>query len=191
MGSRRRLTDAQWEELALLLPKLSSRGRPWRNLPWQYPSPSTCWRGLRLWEEQGLWLEIWRSFLAQLDSQEKLDWSESFLDGQGVPLGGRLDSASPAGVKLAEATLATISVPRAGPGRPKNRPQRVIADKAYDCENLRQRLKRRGIELICPHLPSLARSPRSRHPNLSRLLPPRLPLCDLEDLMKPALEPIS
>ena len=28
---------------------------------------------------------------------------------------------------------------------------RVIADKAYDSDPLRNRLRRRGIELICPH----------------------------------------
>jgi transposase len=28
---------------------------------------------------------------------------------------------------------------------------RVIADKAYDCDPLRKRLRRRGIERICPH----------------------------------------
>lgn len=38
-----------------------------------------------------------------------------------------------------------------GRGRPRSRPQRVIADKAYDSAALRKRLKRRGIELICPH----------------------------------------
>jgi len=28
---------------------------------------------------------------------------------------------------------------------------RVIADKAYDSDPLRERLRQRGIELICPH----------------------------------------
>ncbi len=42
-------------------------------------------------------------------------------------------------------------MPRAGPGRPRQKPTRVIADKAYDSDLLRARLKRRGIELIAPH----------------------------------------
>jgi len=54
-------------------------------------------------------------------------------------------------VTLAEATLATIAVPHKGPGRPRSRPERVIADRAYDSDPLRKRLKKRGIELICPH----------------------------------------
>jgi transposase len=35
--------------------------------------------------------------------------------------------------------------------RPRQKPLRVIADKAYDSDPLRKRLRRRGIELICPH----------------------------------------
>ena len=66
-------------------------------------------------------------------------------------MGVHLDAASPAEVNLLEPTLATIAVPRAGPGRPRQKPERVIADKAYDSDPLRARLKRRGIELIAPH----------------------------------------
>ena len=66
-------------------------------------------------------------------------------------MGFHLDAASPAEVNLLEPTLATIAVPRAGPGRPRQKPERVIAYKAYDSDPLRTRLKRRGIELIAPH----------------------------------------
>ena len=82
------------------------------------------------------------------------------VDGQGVPLGSHLTSASPAEVQLAEPTLAAVSVPRQGPGRPQKRPRRVIADKGYDSDALRWRLCQRGMLLIVPHrcnrkLPSL------------------------------------
>jgi transposase len=73
------------------------------------------------------------------------------VDGQGVPLGSQLTSASPAEVRLAESTLATVSVPRGGPGRPQKRPQRVIADRPYDSDPLRWRLLRRGMLLISPY----------------------------------------
>ena len=66
-------------------------------------------------------------------------------------MGGTLASASPAEVTLVHETLATIRVPRNGPGRPKSRPKRLIADKGYDSDPLRKQLKKRGIELICPH----------------------------------------
>jgi len=74
------------------------------------------------------------------------------VDGAGVPLGNYLHSASPAEVKLAETTLASIRVGRRHrAGRPRQKPLRVIADKAYDSDPLRKRLQRRGIQLICPH----------------------------------------
>lgn len=41
-------------------------------------------------------------------------------------------------------------MPRIG-GDPRRKPQRIIADKAYDSDGLRRRLNDRGIELICPH----------------------------------------
>ena len=73
------------------------------------------------------------------------------VDGQGVPLGAHLDSASPSEVTLLETTIETIAVPRSGRGRPRKNPDRIIADKGYDSDPLRERLAGRGIELICPY----------------------------------------
>ena len=73
------------------------------------------------------------------------------VDGQGIPLGIHLDSASPAEVKLVEKTLQTIAVPRQGPGAPKRKPKRLIADRGYDSDPLRKQLAQRGIGLICLH----------------------------------------
>jgi len=73
------------------------------------------------------------------------------VDGQGIPLGSTLASASPAEVTLAEKTLEAVKVPRKGSGRPKKRPKRLIADKAYDSDPLRKRLKVFKIDLIVPH----------------------------------------
>src|SRR5271166_2924674 len=71
------------------------------------------------------------------------------VDGEGVPLGKQLYSASPNEVRLAEETLAAIHVTRRDRGgRPRQKPQRVIADRAYDSDPLRDRLAARGIELI-------------------------------------------
>jgi len=72
------------------------------------------------------------------------------VDGEGVPLGVRLESASPNEVTLAEATLAEVRVPRPK-GRPRQKPERVIADRAYDSDPLRERLKKRSIDLIVPY----------------------------------------
>ena len=54
-------------------------GARWQDLPDRYPSPSTCWRRLRLWEDQGVWLDIWRKFLSMLDEDGLLDWEEAFI----------------------------------------------------------------------------------------------------------------
>ena len=54
-------------------------------------------------------------------------------------------------MRLAPETLQSVSVPRAGRGRPRNRPARLICDRAYDAQWLREQLAARGIELICPH----------------------------------------
>src|ERR1039458_7938183 len=48
-------------------------------------------------------------------------------DGEGVSLGVRLESASPAEVTLADATLQEVRVPRPK-GRLRQKPKRVIAD---------------------------------------------------------------
>src|SRR5579859_7322859 len=114
------LTDEQWRRIEPLLPKLRSKGRRWRDnravlegilwvlktvarwrdLPAQYPSASTCWRRLGLWEERGVWLEIWRAFLRELDQGGRLDWSESFLDGSFAPAKkGATESAKPSAAR--------------------------------------------------------------------------------------------
>jgi transposase len=119
----RLLTDAQWEKIRPLLPKQTKHpagGRPrredrkvlegilwilrsgarWQDLPDEFPSPATCWRRLRDWEEQGVWLTIWRAFLAELNQREQLDWSESFLDGSFAPAKkGALKSEKPSGAR--------------------------------------------------------------------------------------------
>jgi transposase len=73
------------------------------------------------------------------------------VDGQGVPVGAHLDSASPAEVKLVEKTLATVKVRPTGPGRPLTRlVLRMVGDKAYDSDRLRATLATKAIELIAP-----------------------------------------
>ncbi|ASP38984.1 hypothetical protein CHH28_09975 [Bacterioplanes sanyensis] len=101
------LTDQQWAHIEPCLPSLprgkggpkpiSNRacfegilwvlrsGARWRDLPEHYPSPSTCWRRLQYWEEQGAWLKAWRKFLRILDQQSRLNWEESFSDGSFAP----------------------------------------------------------------------------------------------------------
>jgi transposase len=48
------------------------------------------------------------------------------------------------------AVLDAISVARPGPGRPRTRPDRVLADKAYDARANRELLRRRKIPATIP-----------------------------------------
>jgi transposase len=79
-------------------------------------------------------------------------------DGHGLPIGLYVCSAQPHESQLADATLATVRVPQKR-GRPRTRPKEVVADKAYDSRDLRQRLRRRGIK---PTIPTFARRKRRK-----------------------------
>lgn len=65
------------------------------------------------------------------------------VDGNGLPLGVNIHSASPHEVTLIEPLLKRRML--------RHRVRRLIYDKAADSDPLRKRLARRGIELIAPH----------------------------------------
>jgi transposase len=71
------------------------------------------------------------------------------VDGNGVPLGFHPDSANRAEVQLAQQTLDTIKVARSR-GRPRRRPQKLLADRGYDSTAFRQALRRRGMRMCIP-----------------------------------------
>ncbi len=119
----RLLSDAQWEKVRPLLPPAGNRargGRPcredrkvlegilwilrsgarWQDMPEEFPSPTTCWRRLRQWEQQGIWLKIWRAFLAELNERQQVKRSEAFLDGSFAPAKkGAGESEKPSGAR--------------------------------------------------------------------------------------------
>src|SRR5919197_6770945 len=91
------------------------------------------------------------------------------VDGAGTPLGAYLEAASPAEVTLLETTLDTVAVGRPRkPGRPRKRPERLIADRGYDSNPLRARLARRGIEPIIPARRNHTRAPHQDGRQLRR-----------------------
>jgi transposase len=49
-----------------------------------------------------------------------------------------------------EPVMAGIRIQRLGPGRPRTRPDRVLADKAYSSRAIRSHLRRRGIKTTIP-----------------------------------------
>jgi transposase len=64
-------------------------------------------------------------------------------DGSGLPLSAEVHSASPAEVTLIEGLLDQQKV--------EGTPDHLIYDRAADSDPLRERLKERGIDLVCPH----------------------------------------
>jgi transposase len=71
------------------------------------------------------------------------------VDGHGTPIGMHLASAQAAEVTLAEQTLDRVRVARPR-GRPKQRPQHLVADRGYDSGPFRRSLRRRGIRGCIP-----------------------------------------
>ena len=70
------------------------------------------------------------------------------VDRNGIPLALRLSAANDHDAKhlipLLDAVPPIIG-PRGRPGRPRKRPARLHADKAYDAANLRRALRARGV----------------------------------------------
>jgi len=64
-------------------------------------------------------------------------------DAHGLPLAIHTEAAAPAEVKLVEATLQELLV--------AEKPLRLIADKAYDSDPLRERLLDQEMLLLAPH----------------------------------------
>ena len=50
-----------------------------------------------------------------------------------------------------DAVMSDVRVARPGRGRPRTRPDRVLADKAYSNRAIRSALRRRGIKATIPH----------------------------------------
>jgi transposase len=67
----------------------------------------------------------------------------AFLDASSVPLALHTESASPHEVTLVGPTLESAFV--------KEKPERLIGDKAYDSDPLDETLREQGIEMIAPH----------------------------------------
>ena len=147
--------------------------------PRRVSSPATCWRRLKRWQDEGVWLDAWRALLGALDAEGLLKWDETFLDGSFAPAKkGASPSVKPSAARARSGWYwSTVKVfrwefgwkvplrqklrlrkPRspksASPARkggPRQKPERVIADAGYDSDPLRERLKKRGIELIAPY----------------------------------------
>src|SRR3954453_20634399 len=72
------------------------------------------------------------------------------VDGAGRPLVVLVSAGQANDAPLFEHLLANLRVDRLGGGRPRTKPQRVRADKAYSSRAIRRELRRRGITAVIP-----------------------------------------
>jgi transposase len=105
MTRRHELTEAQWAQLAPLLPpekpgtgkpnkahramldgilwKLRT-GAPWRDLPERYGPWSTVYSRFWRWQRAGVWDRLFAAVQRQADAAGRLDWEVHFVDGTGI-----------------------------------------------------------------------------------------------------------
>ncbi|MFC9114546.1 transposase [Streptomyces sp. NPDC057092] len=71
-------------------------------------------------------------------------------DSRARPLALRITAGQAGDAPASETVMTAIHVPRSGPGRPRTRPDRVLADRAYSSRAIRSHLRRRGIRAVIP-----------------------------------------
>ncbi|MCG7523350.1 IS5 family transposase [Streptomyces sp. OfavH-34-F] len=71
-------------------------------------------------------------------------------DGRGRPLTFTLTGGNGNDCTQFEPVMDRIRITRPGPGRPRTRPERVVADKGYSARRIRAYLRRRGIAATIP-----------------------------------------
>jgi transposase len=72
------------------------------------------------------------------------------VDGRGLPIRVIVTPGQAGDNPQLLPLLDGIRVSRVGPGRPRTRPDTVIADKAYSHPSTRRALRQRGIGFTCP-----------------------------------------
>jgi IS5 family transposase len=68
------------------------------------------------------------------------------VEGKGIPLAVTISAANVHDIKMMEETLDAICPIKQKRGRPRKRPAKLHADKAYDSREKREALRRRGIK---------------------------------------------
>ncbi|MFF9131462.1 IS5 family transposase [Streptomyces sp. NPDC014776] len=71
-------------------------------------------------------------------------------DGRGLPLAVVVTPGNVNDSTVFNTVMLELKVPRTGAGRPRLRPDVVVADKAYSSRAIRQSLRRRGIRAVIP-----------------------------------------
>lgn len=72
------------------------------------------------------------------------------VDGRGLPLALVLTPGNVNDATTFEAVMDAVRVPRAGEGRPRTRPDRILAGKAYSPRAIRAWCRRHGVMATIP-----------------------------------------
>ena len=147
-------------------------GSQWGNLPRDFPPRSTVHEWYQKWIRQGLFQKFFEKTVYKLEVAGLIDNSETYIDatfirskgtrdtvgktkiGKGSkimaivdrndnPISIHVDSAQPHESKLVQETLKCCAT--------QNLPERIIGDKAYDCDSLDRELALKAIKMISPH----------------------------------------
>ena len=138
-------------------------GVPWRDVPVEYGPWGRVYDLFRRWQRAGVWHRI----LTQLQSLADAASARGRCPQAGRPAEGVAglhlaveQRQKPMSVVITagqrgdspqfEAVLEKVRVPCVGPGRPRVRPVRVRADRAYASRKNRAYLRRRGIRCTIP-----------------------------------------
>jgi transposase len=84
------------------------------------------------------------------------------VDGRGLPLAIVLTAGHAGDAPAFPQVLTAIRVPRAGRGRPRTRPEHIVADKAYSSRAIRAWCRQRGIGVTIPERADQAAGRRRR-----------------------------
>ena len=97
VGRARELSDAQWERIRPLMPRVVGRSRPfrdhrqvveaivhryrcglaWRDLPERFGPWQTAWKRHQRFSRDGTWDKILTALLADADAAGDIDWAVS------------------------------------------------------------------------------------------------------------------
>ena len=147
-------------------------GAKWKNLPKEFGSKSAVHRWFTKWVSEGLFENIMREAGRCIEDRGDYRLYECYIDGTFCKAKGGGDGIGATkvgkGVKImvlvdARGLPVSIDTVSATPHESQlvqqlmsfmvtqEQPERVIGDKAYDCDALDEELAEQGIEMIAPH----------------------------------------
>ncbi|MFI2736927.1 transposase [Streptomyces sp. NPDC018711] len=124
-------------------------GVPWRDVPVEYGPRNRVYDLFRRWQRNGIRQRILTRLQSLADAKGAITWDLAVEQGQ-KPLSIVVTAGQRGDAPQFESVLEKVRVPRLGPGRPRIRPDRVRADKAYASRRNGAYLRRRGIRCIIP-----------------------------------------